>query len=119
MGVGSNPTSDISFFFLLFSFFVCILKNNATAGNRTPINCLEGNYANFELDVVCRKLPPAEFEVGEKSQKFNSGHNQSNEAAIHDFTVCKVKGGEISTYKVCRLVIPLKVPLGRLLMLLS
>ena len=25
----------------------------------------------------------------------------------------------ISTYKVCRLVIPLKVPLGRLLMLLS
>ena len=38
--------------------------------------------------------------------------------AIHDFTVCKLRGG-ISTYKVCRLVIPLKVPLGRLLMLLS
>ena len=62
MGVGSNPTSDISFFFSSFFFFVCILKDNATAGNRTPINCLEGNYANhyttvavssFLSDVLC------------------------------------------------------------------
>ena len=40
------------FFFLLFSFFVCILKDNATAGNRTPINCLEGNYANHYTTVA-------------------------------------------------------------------
>ena len=95
-----------------------ILLRNRPA-DKTPVSRNLISRSLFELDVICRKLPSAESKVGEKSQKFNSGHNQSNEAAIHDFTVCKVKGGEISTYKVCRLVIPLKVPLGRLLMLLS
>ena len=56
------PLLTYLFFFLLFSFFVCILKDNATAGNRTLINCLEGNYANhyttvavssFLSDVLC------------------------------------------------------------------
>ena len=42
----------IFFFPSFFSFFVCILKNNATAGNRTPINCLEGNYANHYTTVA-------------------------------------------------------------------
>ena len=59
MGVGSNPTSDISFFFFFSFLFVCVcvcvcvfLKDNATAGNQTPINCLEGNYANHYTTVA-------------------------------------------------------------------
>ena len=44
VGVGSNPTSD-SFYFC-FVFVMKLVKKIASAGNRTPINCLEGNYAS-------------------------------------------------------------------------
>ena len=38
-------------FFFSFSFLF-IIKKVATAGNRTPINCLEGNYANHYTTVA-------------------------------------------------------------------
>ena len=41
------------FFLFFFSFFFWFgVKNDATAGNRTPINCLEGNYANHYTTVA-------------------------------------------------------------------
>ena len=39
-----------------YSFFVFVNKNskkNASAGNRTPINCLEGNYASHYTTNAC------------------------------------------------------------------
>ena len=44
VGVGSNPTSDTLFDLLVFA--IRTVKITASAGNQTPINCLEGNYAN-------------------------------------------------------------------------
>ena len=38
--------------FFFFFFFWFVEKNDATAGNRTPINCLEGNYANHYTTVA-------------------------------------------------------------------
>ena len=49
VGVGSNPTPDRDFFSkknFLSEFFFSKNKIYALAGNRTPINCLEGNYAD-------------------------------------------------------------------------
>ena len=49
-------------FYFLFVFVIRIDQKSASAGNRTPINCLEGNYANhyttvavssFLSDVLC------------------------------------------------------------------
>lgn len=34
----------------------CRIKYHAAAGNRTQINCLEGNYANLYTTAACRKL---------------------------------------------------------------
>ena len=53
VGVGSNPTSDTSFFYSVLSMSRSRKKKDiATAGNRTPINCLEGNYANHYTTVA-------------------------------------------------------------------
>ena len=54
VGVGSNPTSDT----ILLLGNVSIRKKSftkkvASAGNRTPINCLEGNYADHYTTDAC------------------------------------------------------------------
>ena len=52
---GSNPGHGMDKIFLipLFKFFT---KNNASAGNRTRINCLEGSYADHYTTDAYRQI---------------------------------------------------------------